>query len=117
MTLEDNGFKEQVDTYNDPSIALSAFSPRSYALLLLDVGLTLYEKIRKMDTKIKILFITAFDVDYELLKKLYRQHEDVMATILENSEGSFIKKPIGTDDLVRRVKKEVLNYSRQYRPG
>ena len=70
-----------------------------------------------MDTKIKILFITAFDVDYELLKKLYRQHEDVMATILENSEGSFIKKPIGTDDLVRRVKKEVLNYSRQYRPG
>jgi CheY-like chemotaxis protein len=118
MTLEDNGFKEQVDSYNDPSIALSAFSPGSYALLLLDIGmpsingLAIYEKIRKMDTKVKILFITAFDVDYELLKKLYPQHEDVMATILENSEGSFIKKPIGTDDLVRRVKKEVLNYSR-----
>ena len=118
IALEDNGFKEQVDVYNDPSIALSAFSPGSYALLLLDIamprinGLALYEKIRKIDSKIKVLFITAFDVDYELLKKLYPQHEDVMATILENSEGCFIKKPIDTDDLVRRVKKEVSNYSR-----
>jgi DNA-binding response OmpR family regulator len=118
MALEDHGFKEQVDAYNDPSIALSAFSPGSYALLLLDIGmpsingLALYEKIRKIDSKIKVLFITAFDVDYELLKKLYPQHEDVMATILENSEGCFIKKPIDTGDLVRRVNKEVFNYFR-----
>ena len=118
MTLEDNGFKEQVDAYNDPSMALSAFSPGSYALLLLDIamptinGLALYEKIRKIDSKIKVLFITAFDLDYEVLKRLYPQHEDVIPTILENSEGCFIKKPIDTDDLVRRVKNEVFNYSR-----
>ena len=120
IALEDNGFKEQVDVYNDPSIALSAFSPGSYALLLLDIampsinGLALYEKIRKIDSKIKVLFITAFDVDYEVLRKLYpsKEYEDVMVTILENREGCFIKKPIDTDDLVRRVKKEVSNYSR-----
>ena len=117
IALEDHGFKEQVDIYNDPSIALSAFSPGSYALLLLDIampsinGLALYEKIRKIDSKIKVLFITAFDVDYEVLRKLYpsKEYEDVMVTILEN--GCFIKKPIDTDDLVRRVKKEVSNYS------
>lgn len=120
IALEDNGFKEQVDVYNDPSIALSAFSPGSYALLLLDIampsinGLALYEKIRKIDSKIKVLFITAFDVDYEVLRKLYpsKEYEDLMVTILENREGCFIKKPIETDDLVRRVKKEVSNYSR-----
>jgi hypothetical protein len=53
MALEGNGFKEQVDVYNDPSIALGAFSPGSYALLLLDIampsinGLALYEKSDK----------------------------------------------------------------------
>ena len=101
-------------------MALSAFSPGSYALLLLDIGmpringLALYEKIRKIDSKIKVLFITAFDADYEVLRKLYptKEYEDVLATILDNSEGCFIKKPIDTDDLVRRVKKEVFNYSR-----
>jgi CheY-like chemotaxis protein len=115
MALEDNGFKEQVDVYNDPSMVLTAFSPGSYALLILDIamptinGLALYEKIRKIDSKIKVLFITAFDVDYEVLRKLYpsKEYEDVMATILENGQGCFIKKPIETDDLVRRVKKEV----------
>jgi CheY-like chemotaxis protein len=118
MTLEDNGFKEQVDAYNDPGMALSAFSSGSYALLLLDIGmpsingLALYEKIRKIDSRIKVLFITAFDFDYEVLRKLYPQYVDVIATLLENSEGCFIKKPIDTDDLVRRVKKEVSNYSR-----
>ncbi|PWU81052.1 MAG: hypothetical protein DLM72_08925 [Candidatus Nitrosopolaris wilkensis] len=118
MTLEDNGFKEQVDAYNDPRMALSAFSPGSYALLLLDIGmpsingLALYEKIRKIDSKIKVLFITAFDFDYEVLRKLYPQYVDVISTLPENSEGCFIKKPIDTDDMVRRVKKEVFNYSR-----
>ncbi len=118
MTLEDNGFKEQVDAYNDPRMALSAFSPGSYALLLLDIGmpsingLALYEKIRKIDSKIRVLFITAFDFDYEVLRKLYPQYVDVIATLIENSEGCFIKKPIDTDDMVRRVKKEVFNYSR-----
>ncbi|MDQ6667104.1 MAG: response regulator [Thermoproteota archaeon] len=118
MTLEDNGFKEQVDAYNDPRMALSAFSPGSYALLLLDIGmpsingLALYEKIRKIDSKIRVLFITAFDFDYEVLRKLYPQYVDVIATLIENSEGCFIKKPTDTDDMVRRVKKEVFNYSR-----
>ena len=77
IALEYHGFKEQVDVYNDPSIALSAFSPGSYALLLLDIGMPSinepYEKIRKIDSKIKVLFITAFDVDYEVLRKLYPQ--------------------------------------------
>jgi CheY-like chemotaxis protein len=115
MALEDNGFKEHVDVYNDPCMALSAFSPGSYALLLLDIamptinGLALYEKIRKIDSEIKVLFVTAFDVDYEVFKKLYpsKEYEDVIATLLENSEGCFIKKPIETDDLVRRVRKEL----------
>jgi DNA-binding response OmpR family regulator len=43
-------------------MALSAFSPGSYALLLLDLamptihGLALYEKIRKIESKIKLRY-------------------------------------------------------------
>ena len=115
LVLEENGFKERVDVYNDPSLALNDFRADLYDLLLLDIamprmdGLTLYEKIRKIDSKIKVLFITAFDVDYEVFRKLYpsKEYEDVIATLLENSEGCFIKKPIETEDLVRRVKKEL----------
>src|SRR3989442_13481156 len=96
-------------------LALGDFETGSYVLLLLDIamprmdGFTLYEKIRKIDCKIKVFFITAFGVNYEVLRGLYptKEYEDVLATILENSGGRFIKKPIDIDDLVRRVKAEL----------
>ena len=53
--LEDAGF--EVDAYNDPEFALSAFKSNYYHLLLLDIrmpkmdGYELYAKIRRMDDK------------------------------------------------------------------
>ena len=62
LALEENGFKERVDVYNDPSLALNDFKADLYDLLLLDIamprmdGFTFYEKIRKMDSKIRVFY-------------------------------------------------------------
>jgi DNA-binding response OmpR family regulator len=115
LALEENRFKGRVDVYNDPSLVLNDFKADLYDLLLLDIampridGFTLYEKVRKIDSKIRIFYMTAFGVNYEVLAGLYRtkDYENVLATILENSEGRFIRKPIDVYDLVKRVKAEL----------
>ena len=56
-------------------------------------GFTPAEKIRKIDTKIRVFFMTVLDVDYEAL--------------LENNEGRLIRKLRDVDDLVKRVKVEI----------
>jgi CheY-like chemotaxis protein len=51
LGLEDGGF--HVDAYNDPELALSAFKPDYYDLLILDIkmpkmdGYELYKKIKE----------------------------------------------------------------------
>jgi DNA-binding response OmpR family regulator len=102
MVLEDNGFK--VDTFNDPLIALQNFTAGSYDLLLLDMlmpkmnGFELYQKIRMIDDKVKICFLTASGIDHDELKK--------RATIasINDIENCFISKPIENEELINRVK-------------
>src|ERR687886_1499179 len=63
MILQMNGF--EVDTYNDPLLALSNFKPNSYGLALLDIrmpkmnGFELYKKIKDIDKNVEVCFITA----------------------------------------------------------
>jgi two-component SAPR family response regulator len=51
-------------------------------------GFELFEKIRKIDDKVKVCFITAFEVYYQSLRELFPT---------ENAECS-IKKPIAIHD-------------------
>jgi DNA-binding response OmpR family regulator len=63
IALEDNGF--DVDAFKDSILALSAFRPNSYDLVVLDIkmpkmnGYELCEKIKKIDDKVKVCFLTA----------------------------------------------------------
>jgi DNA-binding response OmpR family regulator len=63
MALEDNAFV--VDVFNDPIFALDNFRKRSYNLLILDInmpkmnGFELYTKIKKIDDKVRVCFLTA----------------------------------------------------------
>jgi two-component system, OmpR family, response regulator ChvI len=63
-----------VDTFNDPELALSNFKPEVYALLLLDFkmpnmsGYELYDRIKKEDDKVKVCYISAAFMDYEKTK-------------------------------------------------
>ena len=74
--LRDKGF-QQVDTLNDPLLALDNFKAGSYDLLIIDImmpqmeGLGLYEEIRKIDNKVKVCFITAFEVNYRALRAVF----------------------------------------------
>lgn len=103
LILQESGFI--VDAYEDPMIALDHFRFGVYDLLLIDIrmpkmtGFELYEHIRKIDKKVNVCFITAFEVYFE--------------SILEEDPKidtrCLIKKPIGRKELIDRVNKELSN--------
>jgi two-component system, OmpR family, response regulator ChvI len=101
--LEDNGFV--VDSFNDPILALSSFKQGLYSLALFDIkmpklnGFELYREIRKIDDKVKICFMTAFDIQNEKLK-------EVLPT-LDSEKPIVIRKPIRIDDLIAKIKTEL----------
>jgi two-component system, OmpR family, response regulator ChvI len=96
--LEENGF--EVDTYNDPILALSNFKPNSCGLALLDIrmpkmnGFELYKKIRNIDNKIEACFITAYEDYREEFKESFPELEEAKY---------FIRKPKAVEDLVKHV--------------
>lgn len=100
--LERVGFK--VRTFNNPLDALSKFEAGSYDVALLDIrmpsmnGFELYKKLREIDSKIKVCFITAFEMYEEEFKKLFPSYE----------VRCFIKKPIKLTDLIVEIEKILL---------
>ena len=104
MGLEDDGFV--VDSFNDPILALSSFRQGLYSLALFDIkmpklsGFELYREIRKIDDKVKICFMTAFDIQNEKLK-------EVLPT-LDSEKPIVIRKPITIDDLMVKIRTELL---------
>jgi len=103
IVLEDNGFA--VDTFNDPLLALSSFRQGIYAMALLDIkmpkmnGFELSGEIRKIDDKVKITFMTAFDIRKEDLK--------TAVPALGDEEPLIIRKPIPIDDFMIKLKEEL----------
>jgi two-component system, OmpR family, response regulator ChvI len=102
--LEDQGLV--VDVFNDPMSALSSFKQGLYGLALLDIkmpkldGIELYREIRKADDKVKICLMTAFDIQIEILN-------EALST-LGLKKPIVIRKPITIDNLIARVKAELL---------
>jgi DNA-binding response OmpR family regulator len=101
--LRDHGF-EQVETTNDPLLALKSFKAGSYDPLIIDIvmsqmdGFSLYEEIRKIDNKVKVCFITAFEINYQALRAVFPASDEL---------GCFIRKPVDMDDLVKRINAEI----------
>jgi DNA-binding response OmpR family regulator len=98
MGLENNQFV--VTTFNDPVEALSEFRPGLYDLLILDIrmpgmnGFQLYRKIRDVDNKVKVCFLTAFDESRREFRTSFPFLEEVKC---------YLKKPITVRDLVKRL--------------
>jgi two-component system response regulator VanR len=105
QALRDNGF--EVDIANDSPLALKNFKEGSYELLIIDIvmpemdGFSLYEEIRKIDKKVKVCFITAFEVNYQALRAVFP------AATSTDDIGCFIRKPVDMDDLVKRINAEI----------
>jgi DNA-binding response OmpR family regulator len=94
IALEENGF--EVDAFDDPVIALEHFKKGVYDLLILDIkmpkmhGFELYREIRKVDSQVKICFLTAGEMYYGAYTDIF-------------NENQFIRKPIENKELINRV--------------
>jgi two-component system response regulator ChvI len=101
LALEDSGF--EVDKQNDPRAVLASFKPNVYGLLILDIkmpkmdGFELYDRIKEIDKKVKVFFISAFEVDRAALSKRYPGLK------IEN----FLPKPILIPELIKRVEEQI----------
>ena len=90
-----------VDSFTEPFSALNNFRSGLYDLIMIDIalprmnGIELYYKIRKIDDKVKICFLTAGEMYYEEVRK---------QVFPELEANCFIRKPITNEDLIRRVK-------------
>jgi DNA-binding response OmpR family regulator len=96
--LENNQFV--VTIFNDPLEALSKFRPGLYDLLILDIrmpgmnGFQLYRKIRDIDNRVKVCFLTAFDEFHGEIKTSFPFLKEVKC---------YLKKPITVRDLIKRL--------------
>jgi DNA-binding response OmpR family regulator len=94
IALEENGF--EVDAFDDPVMALDNFKKGVYDLLILDIkmpkmhGFELYREIRKIDSHVKICFLTAGEMYYGAYADIF-------------NENQFIRKPIENKELINRV--------------
>lgn len=99
--LEEYGF--EIKVFNDPKEALSDFKANYYDLLLLDIkmptmnGFELYKQMEKLDKKVRVCFMTAFEVYLDEFKRLFPKL----------SLSCFANKPISIDTLAKLLDKEL----------
>ena len=101
IVLKDAGY--ECKSYTDSVNTLNEFRPDYYDLVILDIkmpvlnGFELCKKIREIDKRVKIIFITALEVYYEQLR---RQSYPELAN---DTNLKYVKKPITNEELVRLV--------------
>lgn len=99
--LKRHGF--EVDAYTDPHLAIGEFKPGAYHLALVDLkmptmgGFEVYHQIRKVDGKVRVCFLTAFDMSYA----------DLVTSFPTLETKCFIRKPIGIKQLVNHIRSEL----------
>jgi len=99
MALESGGLFT-VSTFNDPLLALSNFKEGLYDLIILDIkmpkmdGLDLYQEIKKIDSKVKICFLTASEMYYEEFRK---------EAYCSLDKDMFLRKPIQNEDFLEKI--------------
>src|ERR671919_113878 len=100
FALEDYGF--EVESYNNPLVALSNFKPNYYDLAILDIkmpemnGFELLHEIRKEDENLRICFLTA-------LTELRDHMSDINELSPAFVKDGIIRKPISNKDLLNDI--------------
>jgi two-component system, OmpR family, response regulator ChvI len=100
FALEDYGF--EVDSYNNPLVALSNFKSNYYDLAILDIkmpemnGFELLREIRKEDENLRICFLTA-------LTELRDHMSDINELSPTFVKDGIIRKPISNKDLLNDI--------------
>jgi DNA-binding response OmpR family regulator len=100
MILENYGF--DIDSFTDPAVALEQFKPSLYDLTILDIkmpdpnGFKLYGELKKRDSNIKTLFITALST----LESYNTENNQVYPI---EGKRHFVKKPVSNEELLKQV--------------
>jgi DNA-binding response OmpR family regulator len=95
--LQMKGLK--IRTFTDPIEALTEIqlNHSSYAMIISDIrmpkmsGIELIERVRKIDSNIKVIFMTAFDLENERIKHLNNSEFLRKPILLENLRGCIIR--------------------------
>jgi len=58
-------------------------------------GFQLYQKMKRIDSKVKVCFLTASEMYYERFRK-----EEEFAAI---DKDLFVRKPIANEDLIKKI--------------
>jgi FixJ family two-component response regulator len=101
IVLSESDRRLRVQSFTDPVDALREFRPGYYHLVIIDIllpkmnGFELYDKLRSLDSKVKICFMTTGS---EIFSK-----EFIKEALPESDPNCFIKKPIANEDLLKRV--------------
>jgi DNA-binding response OmpR family regulator len=101
--ISGNKISFQVNTFNDPLVALSEFKPDFYDLMLIDInmpemnGFDLCLKVLELDLNPRFCFMSSALINQEALREQYPSL----------SIGCFIMKPITMENLIKRVQSEL----------
>ena len=101
IVLSESDRRLRVQAFTDPVDVLREFKPDFYHLVIIDIllpnmnGFELYDKLRKLDSKVKICFMTTGS---EIFLK-----EFIKEALPESDPNCFIRKPIANEDLIKRL--------------
>ena len=101
IVLSESDRRLRVQAFTGPVDVLREFKPDFYHLVIIDIllpnmnGFELYDKLRKLDSKVKICFMTTGS---EIFLK-----EFIKEALPESDPNCFIRKPIANEDLLKRV--------------
>jgi CheY-like chemotaxis protein len=98
MVLEGGGY--EVDSFTEPVLALKNFKAGFYDLVILDIkmpemdGFELHRQLKKIDSAVKICFLTASEMYYEEFRK------DEFCGL---DKDLFLRKPIKNEELIKEI--------------
>ena len=102
MGLEKHGF--EVEAITDPIKALEYYElDKEFDLALLDVkmlpinGFELYRRMLELNGKLRVCFITAFEIYYDEFKRVFPKIK----------VECFVRKPVSIDTLAATIKAEI----------
>jgi two-component SAPR family response regulator len=101
IVLSESDWRLRIRSFTDPVDALREFRPDFYHLVIIDIllpkmnGFELYNKLRSLDSKVKICFMTTGSEFF--LKKFIKE------AFPELDPNCFMMKPIANEDLLKRV--------------
>ena len=96
----------ETDVYTNPKRALDNFKAAIYDLALIDFrmpdidGMELYSQLKKIDDRLKVCYITAFDIDDDIIVKSKEKYP-------ESRDACLILKPVSIDELISTIRRKL----------